>query len=1735
MSENHQINLNINAAGAKRGASEWKAAITQITEATKAYKAAMDQLGGTKTKVDFAKTAKELGALGSIRINSASAKNIAALSAALRGFRGPSAAQIKSTRDFLRVVASAQVNTTTARSIASISQAFSGFRGPTRNSAAAVRDLFKALNGTRLNPQTASHLAAITAALANFRGPSAVGVRNIDSLVNSLNRLRTPPNLTSLSAALNAIAASGARAGASTQRLTQSQQTNTVAMQRNSSAALRLTGDMRGLENAFSLSYQMGSQLRVLFGSLTFAEFTRGVYDSTLAVQKFQTTMGVTSQNLATVQAQMNFATGIADKYGISIAGVYDEYGRFATAAKLAGQSTENVKYIFESVSSAMRVMGTDTMGQQRVFRALTQMFSKGAVRAEELVQQLGEQIPGAFQVMQDALSDHLGKPVDLAKMLELGQVDDSAVVLFAEKLGSIFGPKVAEAMERADSWIGRLQNSWFKFQALVGQGGVQDALGDVAKQLSQLVESADFQTNAVNLAKALGDGIRLIGDGSAWAVTHIRELGVVLMGLLTGSVVSNLLRIGTAIASMAASAGLVGFAFAAIPAVIGGAVAALAYYWDETVKIGDQSATVGTIATQAFIDIKTAALNAWDVISQLTFDRVVESLSNFTIAAFSSFNSVSTSANTNAIETATAWDKAFTLAGASAQGFGTRVTKSFLQLASAGKNYAVFKAQSLMGGDEDALWADFIKKTKSEFDGLENAANQTYQNIIKDWGLSRKDLEEGFSGILESGLEDYVKRAKEMEAARQLARSQEEADRKAREKARAQEEAKALGNRPAGDIDPLKDGGASGKDSVSKRLKDAEKATANYRAEVDLLLESLKSGKITLDQYNQGLEYQAQKMQESADPYAAMVRSMQDEIGLQGMATRARNIEIAHREKINELAEKGIQVTAEQSEKLRQLITTQQQMNNRPLKDWVDGIEEVGVATDRVAVTAMEGLSDQIADLVVTGKADFASLAQSILKDFIKVGLNSLYKDVFGKMFGGSEEAPKPGQVSKPATGVWDAAQSHLTTKTNDWEMRGGFGVTGDPEIYNANQGLNQLNASSMQLRGTLDYMVKSFETAGPQVDNMTTGAINAANALNQLAGAASGQSPTAALSQPFPGQAQAAASASAPTLAVTQSPARIAATPFNFSNKTLTLTPQEITDLKKTLMTEVDAGLKGASYDSQASGVVDTIMNRKVSGRWGNSITDVVNAKSQFSDINGPVAWKNGRSGVEYLSDSLLESGRGKKASDFVDQYLAKRMNGVPSSVGGNLHYANPNFSDSANRAWIDKLQGPTLGEGDRIHKHGTTAGFQPVDPNYAVRMAGQPLTSTPGIQGIEGLNWSGKMMQDVKGLTLHHTGGRGTPQDVISTLNKRGFGAQYIMDREGKIFQTVPDGAQVSHMKNAQNGSGLNNSNALGIEMIAKDNNDLTPAQIASGQQWIEQMREKYPGIGNNVFGHGELNSHKQETEGMGVVNAWRESQQQTAAVDPTVTGSIQQVNTQLQTLGQNAQQAATQTQSAQQMTTVANQQKMSSEQQAGLAVQTAGQQALQAAPGFQQAGQSISSASQQASQAQPGFQQMSSGLGALLGPLSSVIPGLGQFGGAIMSLLGSLGSTGGMGGGLFGLFREGGIATEPVALGKMPHFAEGTANTGSYGRGGIPSVLHPNEAVIPLSRGRKVPVEMNTREDRTSTSEFSAAKQGGGNTFNLNLSGIKSADDFKRSQRQINQRLAYAQERTQRRNS
>lgn len=125
--------------------------------------------------------------------------------------------------------------------------------------------------------------------------------------------------------------------------------------------------------------------------------------------------------------------------------------------------------------------------------------------------------------------------------------------------------------------------------------------------------------------------------------------------------------------------------------------------------------------------------------------------------------------------------------------------------------------------------------------------------------------------------------------------------------------------------------------------------------------------------------------------------------------------------------------------------------------------------------------------------------------------------------------------------------------------------------------------------------------------------------------------------------------------------------------------------------------------------------------------------------------------------------------------------------------------------------------------------------------------------------------KNLKQSKYFVLHHTAGRGTPSGVVNTLNNRNppLGVQWIIDREGKIYKSSP-GTKAAHVKRTK-GMGpddLGNSTAQGVEIIAKNDDDvIEDVQCPAALRLIKSL-----GISpSNIYGHGEVSSHKQKTEG------------------------------------------------------------------------------------------------------------------------------------------------------------------------------------------------------------------------------------------------------------------------------
>ena len=124
--------------------------------------------------------------------------------------------------------------------------------------------------------------------------------------------------------------------------------------------------------------------------------------------------------------------------------------------------------------------------------------------------------------------------------------------------------------------------------------------------------------------------------------------------------------------------------------------------------------------------------------------------------------------------------------------------------------------------------------------------------------------------------------------------------------------------------------------------------------------------------------------------------------------------------------------------------------------------------------------------------------------------------------------------------------------------------------------------------------------------------------------------------------------------------------------------------------------------------------------------------------------------------------------------------------------------------------------------------------------------------------------------KAFVVHHTGGGSSAKGIVDDWrsNRPGIGTQYIMDRDGNVHDVKQEfgyegKGQVhpGYTPKAFLDKGLTNKNLVGMEIMAKNDKDVTPQQA---QAFATFMKTKYPDL--PIYGHGELNpGHREADEG------------------------------------------------------------------------------------------------------------------------------------------------------------------------------------------------------------------------------------------------------------------------------
>lgn len=146
----------------------------------------------------------------------------------------------------------------------------------------------------------------------------------------------------------------------------------------------------------------------------------------------------------------------------------------------------------------------------------------------------------------------------------------------------------------------------------------------------------------------------------------------------------------------------------------------------------------------------------------------------------------------------------------------------------------------------------------------------------------------------------------------------------------------------------------------------------------------------------------------------------------------------------------------------------------------------------------------------------------------------------------------------------------------------------------------------------------------------------------------------------------------------------------------------------------------------------------------------------------------------------------------------------------------------------------------------------------------------------------------------LIIHHTGGRNSAESVVDDwrTHRPGVGAQMIMDRDGVIHDTAKEfgyGGTGNFLHSVI--PGVSNQTAVGIEVIAKDDADMTQAQLDSLKR-LAGPNGPYASV--PVYGHSQVSPGDRDNEGVRGVAAINEARASGGGAETDTSQVLRQLN-------------------------------------------------------------------------------------------------------------------------------------------------------------------------------------------------------------------------------------------------
>lgn len=293
-------------------------------------------------------------------------------------------------------------------------------------------------------------------------------------------------------------------------------------------------GNTQGLASSFlNLNTALGA-LSIGYITNKIIDLGKSAVDTSMDFQALENRMNAAAGNKSVGFDSLDYIREQADKLGLEFRTTADSFAGFEAAALRSGLTLEQTKQIFTDVSTAATSMQLSTERVQLVFKALEQISGKGTVSMEELRQQLGDSLPGAFEIAAQSMGMTTRAFYDAVANGEV--LSSEFLPKFAKAIKEQLGGSAEEASTQLRASLNRLNtdlmdssNAWGTLLQPSVQKGVE-ALRDAAQASITLANT--LNQNQVQI----GAVVASVGTATTAFVALRAAAGVQLTTALSSS-----------------------------------------------------------------------------------------------------------------------------------------------------------------------------------------------------------------------------------------------------------------------------------------------------------------------------------------------------------------------------------------------------------------------------------------------------------------------------------------------------------------------------------------------------------------------------------------------------------------------------------------------------------------------------------------------------------------------------------------------------------------------------------------------------------------------------------------------------------------------------------------------------------------------------------------------------------------------------------------------------------------------------------------------------------------------------------------------------------------------------------------------------------------------------------------------------------------------------------------------